>query len=376
MTSRVQIGNLGQMKVAIVYDRVNKWGGAERLLLVLHRLFPKAPLYTSVYDPNSAKWAKVFPVVHTSFLQHLPLVKNHHEWVAWLMPLAFWTLNLSGYDLVISVTSEFAKGIRVKGSNTKHLCICLTPTRYLWSHYTEYFKSKWFRVASYPGILLLRLWDKKIARQPDVMIAISSQVQKRIKKYYDRESQLVFPPVVVKRVSSKKSGLRSTCHSLKNYYLVVSRLVPYKQVELVVSAFNKLQLPLVIVGAGSQEKKLRQLAKPNIIFAGFVNEGDLKKYYQNAKAFIMPQHEDFGLAAVEAQGFGVPTIAYKAGGALDFVTEGKTGVLFNRQTARSLITAVEKSRKIQFNKYAMIKNTERFSEGVFCRQIIKIINQL
>ncbi|HTK03903.1 MAG TPA: hypothetical protein VL401_04040 [Alphaproteobacteria bacterium] len=180
-------------KVAIVYDRVNKWGGAERVLLALHEMFPTAPLYTSVVDKKNAKWAKVFPKIYTSFLQHIPFAKSNHELFGWLMPLAFSSFDFSDYDLVISVTSEFAKNINTN-SKTLHVCYCLTPTRYLWSHYEEYFENKILKFFTKPIINILRIIDKKSAQKPNVMIAISTEVKKRIKKYYGRDSEIIFPP--------------------------------------------------------------------------------------------------------------------------------------------------------------------------------------
>src|SRR3990172_2765359 len=173
---------LSNQKIALVYDRVNKWGGAERVLLALHEMFPKAPLYTSVYDSKNAPWAQVFPKVVTSFLQKLPFAKSNHEFLAPLMPLAFESFDFSGFDLVISVTSEAAKGIKTR-FGTLHVCYCLTPTRYLWSGYDDYFKGSPFKVVTKPIINYLRWWDKRAAKRPDVMIAISSEVQNRIKKY-------------------------------------------------------------------------------------------------------------------------------------------------------------------------------------------------
>lgn len=181
------------MRVAIVYDRVNKWGGAERVLLTLHEMFPSAPLYTSVYNPNSAAWAKVFPKIYTSFLQNFPLAKSSHELYAVLMPLAFESFDFDKYDLVVSVTSEAAKGIITK-PGTKHICYMLTPTRYLWSGYEVYFKNPILKFISKPVINYLRSWDKVAASRPDEIIAISTEVQKRIKKYYNRESKIIFPP--------------------------------------------------------------------------------------------------------------------------------------------------------------------------------------
>jgi hypothetical protein len=181
------------MKVAIVYDRVNKWGGAERVLLTLHEMFPEAPLYTSVYDPKGAHWAKAFPKIYTSFLQKFFLAKSNHEFYALLLPMAFESFNFDKYDLVISVTSEAAKGIITK-PGTRHICYCLTPTRYLWSGYEEYFENRILRFVTKPFVNYLRKWDEIVAQRPDEIIAISTAVQERIKKYYNRESKIVFPP--------------------------------------------------------------------------------------------------------------------------------------------------------------------------------------
>src|SRR3989344_8905455 len=185
------------MRVAIVYDRVNKWGGAERVLLTLHEMFPKAPLYTSIYDKKKASWAKVFPRVIPSELQRFKFLRDKHEYLSSAMPFVFESHNLKKYDLVISVTSEFAKGV-ITRPETLHVCYLLTPTRYLWSHYEEYFANNILRILSLPVVKYLRSYDKQIAQRPDLIIAISGEVKKRIKKYYGRESVVIFPPVELK----------------------------------------------------------------------------------------------------------------------------------------------------------------------------------
>lgn len=357
------------MKIALVYDRVNKWGGAERVLLALHEMFPQAPLYTSVYNPVRALWAKVFPHIYTSFIQKIPFARSSHELLGWLMPLAFESFNFDPYDLVISVTSEAAKGIITK-PQTKHICYCLTPTRYLWSGYNAYFTNPIIKWLSYPIVKYLRNWDKIAAQRPDVMVAISTAVQRRIKKYYGRDADVIFPPV---------GDLASHHKNAKPYYLLVSRvsrLAPYKKVGLAVETFNKLGLPLVIVGSGSQLGKLKRLAKKNIRFAGQVTEEQLAGYYVNAKALIMPQEEDFGLVAVEAQSFGVPVIAYKRGGALDGVIEGKTGLFFDRQTPESLMAAIAKFDKWHFNKEELILHAGKFSKENFKKGFLKLIKNI
>ncbi len=365
------------MKVALVYDRVNKWGGAERVLLALHEIFPDAPLYTSVYNSKTAPWAKVFPKIYTSFLQKIPFVKSSHELLGWLMPLAFESFSTIGgpapgwdeYDLVISVTSEAAKGIITK-PDTRHICYCLTPTRYLWSHYDLYFKNKIFRFLTKLFINYLRNWDKIAAQRPDEIMAISVEVQKRIKKYYKRDSEIIFPPVDL--IKYQTSDIR---HQTSGYYLVVSRLVLYKRVDLVIEVFNQLKWPLVIVGTGSEERKLKKAAHGNVKFTGFVSEDELAKYYWNAKALIMPQEEDFGIVSVEAQAAGVPVIAYKKGGALETVVESSTGVYFDKQTPESLINALKKFDKMAFNPGELIHYAKNFSKERFKREFVKLINE-
>ncbi|MBN1169191.1 glycosyltransferase [Candidatus Woesebacteria bacterium] len=353
-------------KTAIVYDRINKWGGAERVLLALHEIFPKAPLYTSVYSEKTARWAKVFPTVYTSFLQKIKFLRTKHELLAPFMPLAFESFDFSGYDTVISVTSEAAKGI-ITSPNTKHICYMLTPTRYLWSGYNEYFQRDFKKVITKPIVKYLRKWDKVAAQRPDKVIAISTEVRKRIKKYYQRNSEIVYPPVEVNRIKNQESRIKN-----QNYYLVVGRLVAYKKVDLVVRAFNELKEKLVIVGIGSQEKYLKRIANKNIIFTGFVKERQLLEFYKNAKAFIFPQLEDFGITAVEAQAAGVPVIAYKAGGALDTVIDNRTGIYFEKQTVDSLKEAVLRFKRKKFNRGSIINNAEKFSEERFKKDFIKI----
>lgn len=371
---------MANVKVALVYDRVNKWGGAERVLLALHELFPEAPLFTSVYDQRRATWANIFPKVIPSFLQNLPVLKRYHELLGWLTPLAYETFNFDDFDVVISVTSEAAKGIITK-PKTMHICYCLTPTRYLWSGYQEYLDNppkrlSWipfYKSVSQPFLKYAKAWDKIAAQRPDRYIAISTEVQKRIKKYYKRDSEIIYPPVDTEIFKTQDLGIKK-----KDYYLIVSRLVPYKKVDLAIGAFNELGLPLVIVGTGSEEKKLKSIAKGNIVFTGFVKEEELPDYYRNAKAFIYPQEEDFGITAVEAQASGCPIIAYKKGGVLDTIIEGKTGIYFIEQTKDSLIQAVKKinSNKIKFDRNNLIKNTERFSETIFRSGFKKLINDI
>lgn len=360
------------MKVAIVYDRVNKWGGAERMLLVLHELFPAAPLFTSVFHRKKASWAAVFPDIIPSFLQKIAFARSRHEYFALIMSFLFESHDFSEYDLVISLTTGAAKGIITK-PETKHICFCLTPTRYLWSHHDFYFRNNLFRLISRPFVNYLRSWDKIAAQRPDVMIGISTEVCKRIKKYYRRESELIFPPVDISMFKVKSEKLKVS--KRKDFYLIVNRLVPYKRVDLAIETFNELGLPLVIVGIGSQEDKLRKIAGKNIEFVGFVSEKKLVDYYLKAKALVFPQNEDFGLVAVEAQACGTPVIGYRKGGVLDIIINGKTGVFFEKQEKDSLKEAVLLFNQTKFDQKAIIKNAQKFSEENFKEQIVNLVKR-
>jgi glycosyltransferase involved in cell wall biosynthesis len=360
-------------KVALVYDRVNKWGGAERVLLALHEIFPDAVLFTSVYDQKKADWAKIFPKVIPSFLQKIPYLQDKHEFLGTFMPGAFESFDLTGFDLVISVTSEAAKGVIAK-PGTKHLCYCLTPTRYLWNAYNIYFpKGDFLRYLAFPAVWYLRKWERIAARRPDKIIAISSAIKKRIKKYYGRDSQIIFPPVEIDKFTNSKLNEKLKMKNGK-YFLIVSRLVPYKKVDLAVKAFNKLGYPLLIIGKGTEEKKLKSIARKNIKFVREVSEKKLVEYYQRAKALIMPQEEDFGIVAIEAQAAGTPVIAYKAGGALDTIIEGKTGIFFEKQTVKNLIEVIRKFNKFKFTQEDLIKNAAKFSKKRFKQEFLDLIN--
>lgn len=355
------------MRVALVYDRVNKWGGAERVLLALHKIFPKAPLFTSVYNPKTAPWAKVFNV-KTSFLQLLPLASKYHEIYAPLMPLAFQSFAFKGYDIVISVTSEAAKCI-ITDKNTYHICYCLTPTRYLWSGYKEYFKNSLFKIITLPIVWCLRVWDRKASARPDLYIAISKEVKRRIKRYYKRDALVVYPPVF----SFSTKGVKK--NHLSGYFLIVSRLVPYKRIDIAIKACNLLNLPLIIIGKGVEEKRLKKLAGQYIFFLKNLTDEELVGYYKNCKALLFPGREDFGLSIVEAQSFGKPVIAYKSGGALEIIKEGKTGVFFGHQIVKSLLQVLNKFDEKKFKAEDCIRQANQFSFELFEKQILVVIKK-
>jgi len=375
---------LKKLKIAIVYDRVNKFGGAERVLLTLHEMFPDAPLYTSVYDNENAKWANVFPKIYTSFLQKFKFARTRHQFFGWLMPLVFESFDFKDYDLVISVTSEAAKGI-ITLPKTFHLCYMLTPTRYLWSGYDEYFKKPFLKFLSWPVVNYLKWWDKVAANRPDKIIAISTEVQNRIKKYYDLDSEIIFPPVSLHhknsflRVSAEQKTSRSFLLDARNYYYIHGRFEPYKRLDLVIETFKDLDLPLIVSGSGSEFEKFRNLKYDNIKFIYKPTDDELIELYSNSKAFLMPQIEDFGITSVEAQSLGVPVIAFSKGGSLDTVVDGlpaqagKTGILFNEQTKESLTNAIQKFDRTKFDSRYLITNAKRFSQSIFKENFINFI---
>lgn len=356
------------MKVALVYDRLNKWGGAERVLLALHKIFPKAPLFTSVYSREATPWADVFEV-KTSSLQNLKFMRKHNEMLALLMPVSFESFNFDEFDLVISVTSESASGIITK-PGTLHICYCLTPTRYLWSGYDDYFKGKFMRTMSYPALRYLRRWDKLSASRPDHYIAISNEVKDRIGKFYGKDSEIIFPPVMIEKKNF--NNFKS-----EDFYLLVSRLsrtTNYKKVDLAIEAFNETGYKLKIIGAGPLMKKLKKDANKNIEFLGELTDRQLSDYYERCKALVFPGFEDFGLVMAEAQFFGKPVIAFAGGGALDIVQDGKTGKLFPNQDVNALINALKSFNESSYNKRDILESAKRFSFDKFKIDLEKYIN--
>ena len=355
---------LSGVKVALVYDRVNKWGGAERVLLVLHEMFPQAPLYTAVYDANCAPWAKVFPAVISTFLQKFPLAKSSHELYPWLTPLAFETLRFDDYDLVISVTSADAKGIITKPS-TFHLCYCLTPTRYLWSHEQLYKKTldPAAEFISRPVFNYLKSWDKISAHRPDAYVAISQTVQSRISKYYGLSSEIVYPPVDVYAFSQP-----SPAPNLKDFFLYVGRLVAYKQAQLLIETFNDLKLPLAIIGTGHLEDKLKRMAAPNIHFLGHLDQTELVAYYQHARAVLFIHEEDFGLVPVEAHAAGTPVIGLNRGGAAETIIHNQTGILLDSDAPEVIKNAILNFDPTQFDKGFIKSHAQKFTKDRFKKE--------
>jgi len=351
-------------KVALVYDWLDTWGGAERVLITLRKKFPNAPLYTSFFNPRRAPWAKNWPIV-TSFLQKTPLKHLHHRFLAPFLPLAFESFNFDAYDLVISVSSFAAKGIITK-PKTQHINYLLTPTRFLWLKQKKDYP--FFRFCR-PLFSYLRRWDFMAAQRPDKIIAISQTVARRCQKYYHRRAEkVIYPSVNTKKFFSGQKQEEITKHP---YFLLVSRLEPHKKVSLAIEAFNQLQWPLKIIGTGSEEKKLKKQAKKNIQFLGHLTDKKLLRYYQRCQALIFPQEEDFGLVSLEAQACGRPVIAFGRGGAKETIKAGETGFFFYPQTATALIKVLLKFSSQEYSekiRKACLRNAQRFSEKNFLKQ--------
>lgn len=351
-------------KVALVYDRINKIGGAERVLQALHEIWPTAPIYTAVYNRKTASWADVF-TVHTSFLQSLPIARRHHEWFAWATPMAFEGFSFDEYDIVISVTSAEAKNIITK-PGTIHICYCLTPTRYLWSGAHEYMSHSHIGLPSWlvkPVLSFaqkyLRSWDLIASTRPDYYLAISDRVKQRIHTYYGRTvEKVIYPPVAIDFFTE---GQKKKTQSHTEYFLIVSRLVAYKKVDQVIAACNRLQLPLVVIGNGAEEKYLKQQAGKTVQFIEAVTDEDLRTWLQGCRAFIFAGDEDFGISVVEAQSCGKPVIAYRNSGVSEIIRDGVTGVLYDEQTTDSLVAALNTFQKQWYDSTLCRRNAERFS---------------
>jgi glycosyltransferase involved in cell wall biosynthesis len=298
-------------RIAIVYDWIDKWGGVERVLLTLKEMFPEAVFFTSVYDRKNASWAKDIDI-KTSFMDRLPaFIKRNRILSLPFFPTAFESMDFRDYDLVISVTSSFAKSV-ITHPNTKHICYLLTPTRYLWSH-----KKKYLGKNAFAGLFAdsLRDWDKVVSHRPDKIIAISETVRERCRKYYKIDPEVLYPPFDFEYWNKIRSQLSVSAKDKGSYFLIVSRLEKYKNIDHAIKTFKSLKEKLVIVGSGSQKANLVKLAGKNVAFMSRVSDEELGKLYTGAKALIMPQEEDFGYVSLESQFFGTPVIALAKGGA-------------------------------------------------------------
>ncbi len=353
-------------RIAIVHDWMVSPGGAERVVYALHQMYPEAPIFTAAYTPER------FPEfasadVRPTWLDRVPLAKRYHQLFSIPRALAFRGLNLRDYDIVISSSSAESKYVRT-GSDTLHICYCHTPIRYYWSDYDWYlshFPIQWLqwlvRIIMPLIIGPLRRMDFRYAQGVNKFIANSVNIKKRIKQYYGRDSEVIYPPIDVDKFTSKTG--------VGDYYLIIGRQVAYKRLDLAVDAFNQLGLPLKVSGAGEEIERQRPRAKSNIEFLGRVPDEQLQGLFHGAKAFIFPPEEDFGMVPIEAMANGVPVIAYGKGGALEYVVEGETGLLFAEQTVDALVGAVRKFNPAKFDSKVIRRHAEKFSTERFKREM-------
>ncbi len=348
-----------KLKVAIVHD----WlvgGGAEKVVEALHQMYPDAPIYTSY---ATDEWqSRLNNKVVTGILQKWPFAKLR-KFIPYLRIWWFQSLNFEGYDLVISSSGSEAKGIKTSG-DTLHINYCHAPTHYYWSKYEQYLKNPGFGIfdpIARLGLKLfignLRNWDFKAAQRPDVLIANSTYTKAQIKKYYKRDSTVVFPPVDVDYFKSSKPANRSG-------FVIAGRQTPYKRFDLAVKACTKLGLPLTVIGTGPEHERLKAIAGHTVKFLGHIDRSQLRKELQSAQAFIFPGIDDFGIAPVEALASGCPVIAYKDGGALDYVKSGKTGYFFDKPTVGSLVSTLQGFKPLQIKQLPIDVSYQSFQKSI------------
>ena len=359
------------MNLALIHDYLAQAGGAERVVSAMHEIYPEAPLYTSVYDPSSTLPCFAEMDVRTSFLQRWPVAsKRWHKLALPFYPAAFERMDLTGYDVVLSSTSGFAKGV-LTGPETCHVCYCHTPARFAWRQREYLNQSRDGRLlAPFLGGLLrrLRAWDLASAGRVDYFVANSHNVAQRIRAHYGREAAVIYPPIETSKyapVSGDQVG---------DYFLVVSRLVGYKRIDLAIEACNRLRLPLRVIGTGPELPALRRLAGPTVQFLGRRPDAEVAEAYARCRALIFPGEEDFGLTPLEAMASGRPVVAYGAGGALETVVAGETGLFFPEQTPDSLAAALTQAQTIPFSPDALRAHALRFDKSLFLDRLRQFVD--
>jgi glycosyltransferase involved in cell wall biosynthesis len=357
------------MRLALVHDWLNQIGGAEDVLEHLVSYYPDAPLYTSMYAPDLMPPAYRDWNIRTTWPDRLPGIHRHHQRYLPLYPLAWQGVDLSDYEVVLSNKSGFCHGLKT-GPETLHVCYCLAPTRYIWNLDTYLDREDFGRSIRLAAQIVARLykrWDYTAAQRVGHFIAISTEIQQRIRTYYHRDSTIIYPPV--------ETGRFVPSATVEGYFLIVSRLVPYKRIDLAVQACTRLGLPLLIGGKGRDRERLEAMAGPTVKFLGYVPDEDLPDLFGHCRAFIFPGLEDFGITPVQAQAAGRPVIAFRGGGALDTVILGKTGVFFEEQTAESLARALQAFDDTRFEPEVIRAHALRFDSEVFRRAITEYVDR-
>ncbi len=357
------------MRIALAHDYLNQYGGAERVLESFCELFPDAPIYTLFYDEEKTLGRFKNKKIITSFLNN-KFVINHHRLFIPLMPLAASLMKVDNdFDVVLSSSAGFGKGIRV-GKSTIHVAYCHTPLRYAWEYYKYFNWPTYLKILSAPAFWYLRKWDKWVGRKPQKLIANSKYIADKIKNYWSKEAEVIFPPVDTEKFCIKPKVQKG------DYFLAVGRLMHYKKFDLIIHAFNKLNLPLFVVGNGPELENLKKITKSSKIeFLTSVTDDQLINMYNGAQAFIFPQVEDFGLVAAEAQACGTPVIALNQGGGKEIVSDGETGILFNNQNVDELVMAVKRFQISNFDKKLIRESALRFSKNKFKKNILKAVQQ-
>ena len=354
-------------KIALVHDYFIQMGGAERVAAAMHDSFPSAPMYTTVALPHRLPKELRGADIRTSAMQHLPGMEQRFRQYFMLYPFAVERFDLSAYDLIFSSSSGYAKGVR-RRSNAIHVCYCHTPMRWVW-RYEDYVARESFGRVTRSLLPLslwgLRKWDLRAAQQPNYYIANSRQVALRIKQYYGRESIVIPPPIEVDRFQMSTQ--------LDDYYLVLSRLIPYKRIDLAIEACNRLGRRLVIIGDGPDRERLEKLAGPKIEFLGRQPDSQVNLYASRCRALLFTGEEDFGMVPLEVNAAGRPVIAYRGGGAMETVIEGLTGVFFNTPTAASLIGAIEDFESRSWSQNALRRHAEKFDRSVFAFRVLQFL---
>jgi len=383
-------------RVILAHDWLTGMRGGERVLEVLCRSFPKAPIYTLIHNPAAVSDVINAHPVTTSWLQRVPGIRQHYRYFLPFFPGAIERLQPTPADLLISTSHCAAKGLPPP-RGARHLCYCFTPMRYAWLFYEEYFgKNPLKKMALAPCLGRLRAWDRATCSRVDRFVTLSRHVQKRILEFYGREADVVYPPVKTSfwtpaspgsadaprsdqrsEVRSQRSEVGNQQSTIRNqqyihapravgaYDLIVSALVPYKRIELAVRAYNRLGYPLKIVGTGTEFQRLRQMAGMHIEFLGRLDDERVRDLYRHCRLLVFPGEEDFGIVPVEAQACGRPVVAYGIGGVLETVVDGQTGIFFHAQTETALLAAIEQAAAIRWNPAAIRANAERFSEANF-----------
>ncbi len=361
------------MKIALLHDWIIDIAGSENVFKAICQLFPNADIYTIIYDRNSLKKLGIENRnVYSSIVQKFPFLKKFYRHYFFIYPIIVEQFDLSKYDLIISSSHAFIKGV-LKHSYQIHICYCHTPIRYAWDLYFEYMKSlnPILKLLAIYFFHKIRIWDYVISQRVDYFIANSNYVARRIKAIYNKDAYVIHPPVDVEKFEISKDR--------ENYYITIGRFVPYKKFDIIVRAFSKMRdKKLIIIGDGPDFNKVKKIASSNVELLGYQSFENLKKYLSKAKAFVYMADEDFGISVVEAQACGIPVIAYKKGGVLETVIENKTGIFFNEQSEDSLISAINKFESIEdkFDSYEIRKYAEQFSINVFKEKFIKFLNSI